>query len=297
MIPGIVDYSNNCGQKGFHLFKSVIATASPAVGDRCDVRKEESDMMTIVFGTLVLAVAAVAAVTLIAFLDVAFHPPEYSLAAVRKDNTLSSLRTRDLFVWFSETAQSMTRSLISAQRDATTAAPRNSSERLEETFDVRACSSRTAATPEEILEIAGYLRETQSPETVDAIRWQAKQNSRAVAEEGRTACSSHRCPLLCEDGTCMALPVRPIQCRVRCEMLGRSIPFADDDERARIILDGTEAGVSQALNESGRSTELYELNSGLGQALSVPDAAEKWESGENLFEECIPYRGCTASAN
>jgi len=253
-------------------------------------------MMTIVFGTLVLAVAAVAAVVLIAFLDVAFHPPAYSLAAVRKENTLSSLRKRDLFAWFSETAQSMTRSLISARRDARTG-PLGPADSAQETFDVRACSSRTAATPEEILEIAGYLRQTQSPETVEAIRRQAGENSRVVAEEdAKHTCAGHRCPLLCEDGTCMALPVRPIQCRVRCEMLGRAVPFADD-ERARVILDGTEAGVSQALNESGGSSELYELNSGLGRVLSVPDAAEKWESGENLFAECLPYRECAASAN
>jgi hypothetical protein len=252
---------------------------------------------------LVLLVAAVAAVLLIAFLDVAFHPPEYSVAAVTKGQGLPSLRKRDLSVWFAETAQSMTRSLISARRDAKadgdTAVPRATSASAEETFDVRACSSRTAATPEEILEIAGYLRETQSPETVNAIRRQAIQNSRAVAEEARSehACSGHRCPLLCEDGTCLALPVRPIQCRVRCEMLGRSIPFADDDERARLVLDGTESGVSRALNESGRRTELYELNSGLSKALSDPDAAEQWESGEKLFEECLPYRECVSSAN
>lgn len=259
-------------------------------------------MMTIVFGTLVLAVAAAASVVLIAFLDIAFHPSEYSVAANGTERGLPSLRKRDLRVWFSETAQSLTRSLISAQRDAQAdghaAAPRSVSANADETFDVRACSSRTAATPEEILEIAGYLRETQSPETVDAIRRESDENSRAIAVENRTddACSSHRCPLLCEDGTCMALPVRPIQCRVRCEMLGRAVPFADD-ERTRVALDGTETGVSRAMSEVGRAAELYELNSGLGRALSVPDADQKWESGENLFEDCLPYGECAASVN
>ena len=259
--------------------------------------------MMIVFTSLVLSIAAVSAVLVIAFLDVAFHPPEYSVESVTVDRTLSSIRTRDLFAWFSETARSLTRSLISARRDRCVdgllAAPCGSEAQANEPFDSKFCTARTAAAPEEILEIADYLRWTQSPKTVEAIQEQAETHSRVVTQgnQSNQACSDHLCPLLCENGTCMALPVRPIQCRVRCEMLGRTVSFSDDDTRTRVVIDGTEAGVSRAMHEAGRFGELYELSSGLSRALSVPDATERWESGEDLFQGCLPYREAVASAN
>lgn len=255
-------------------------------------------MMLVLFATSV-AVAAVAVVTVIAFMDVAFHPPEYSAAAVKPQDSSPSMRSRDLFTWFSEAAERLTHGLISARRDAgRDIRPRSHTDVAhQDVIDTAFCSTRTAVTPEETLEIARYLQQTQPSDVVDEIREKACENSRKVgtADSAEYARAGVRCPLLCDDGTCVALPVRPVQCRVRCELFGHDVSLSEDDDRRRMILDGTEAGVSRAMTGAGMDGEVYELNSALETALFVSDAAEQWAAGENPFEECVPYHAGTES--
>lgn len=82
----------------------------------------------------------------------------------------------------------------------------------------------------------------------------------------------------------MAMPVRPIQCRVHCELFGHRI--ADD---AQLVTDGVEDGFRKAMTAVCPSKDLYELNSALATALSVPNAAERWSGGENPFSKCTAY--------
>lgn len=254
-------------------------------------------MMLVLFATAV-AVAAVAVVAVIAFVDVAFHPPQYSAATAKPQKSLPPLGSCDLFTWFSESAERLTRGLISARRDAEQATrSRNDADvAQQDVIDTAFCATKTAVTPEETLEIARYLQQTQPPEVVDEIREKACDNSRKVgtADSAEYARAGVRCPLLCDNGTCVALPVRPVQCRVRCELFGHEVSRADDDRR-RMILNGTEAGVSRAMTGAGMDGELYELNSALETALFVSDAAEQWAAGENPFEECVPYHAHTES--
>ena len=126
-----------------------------------------------------------------------------------------------------------------------------------EPIDSRFCSARTGLTPPEALEIAEFLRKTQPEDHVETIRKEAVANRRCKSgRAGRRIARSARCPLACDDGTCVAMPVRPIQCRVHCALFGQEVLATD----AGAAADGAEEGLRKAMTEAGLEEELYELN-------------------------------------
>lgn len=254
--------------------------------------------MLLVLVTLAVSVAVVAAAGAVAFADVAFHPPEYSAAA---GTPFGAPRRRRTFEWFSATAERLTRGLIDARRDAGEAfhvggvdcgaAERGDREGAREPIDSGFCATRTGVTGPETLEIAEFLRKTQPEDRVEAIRRNAAVNARLDVGLERLKCTKAavRCPLACDDGTCVAMPVRPIQCRVHCALFGHEVSTAGNANDAQAAAAGAEDGLRHAMTAAGLTDELYELNSALATALSEPDAAGRWAGGENPFADCTAY--------
>src|SRR5262249_55173747 len=99
------------------------------------------------------------------------------------------------------------------------------------------------------------------------------------------------CPLLAEN-RCLAYPVRPLTCRgfnsadaVQCEQSlapGNRIvvpSYAPQQRINTLVLDGMRA----ALEQSRLEADLLELTAALSIALTTPEAAERWLSGETVF--------------
>jgi hypothetical protein len=57
---------------------------------------------------------------------------------------------------------------------------------------------------------------------------------------------------------------------------------------ARLVAEGVEEGIVRALEEAGLDGKVYELNSALAVALDMPDVAERWAAGEDVFATCLP---------
>ncbi len=250
--------------------------------------------------TLAASLLVVAIVGSIAFLDVAFHPPQYS-AAVGMRSRSRPLRERELFQWCSATARRMACGWIAARRDR--GLGRRAAELQHngvetagigctlEPVNAACCSTMLGVTPPEVREIVDYVRQTQPANRVDDVFRRAVENSREIAAMIRANSTRGRvrCPLACDVGTCIAYPVQPTQCRVRCALFGHEVGEDTDADRAHLIVDATEHGLSRAITEAGLGAQLYELNSALAKGLSLSDNAERSPSEDNPFEECLPY--------
>jgi hypothetical protein len=157
------------------------------------------------------------------------------------------------------------------------------------------CHYTVGTAAPEVLRIAAYLRQTLSPEELDAARERVRERARqrrAVRPDRRSR-AGLPCALLVGD-RCLAYPVRPLTCRGfnsddarRCE---RSLkpggpPLAPSYEPQQrlctFVLDGLRAG----LEESRLAGDLLELTAALEIALSEPDAADRWLAGQPVFAQ------------
>ena len=155
------------------------------------------------------------------------------------------------------------------------------------------CYLRVGTAAPEVFRIVSYLRQTLSPEELQATRDRIVK----LDEERRQLRASKRadarlpCPLLVER-RCAAYPVRPLTCRGfnssdahQCELflkLGKKVTVPAYHAQIRLttfILDGMRAGVSEA----GLKGDLLELTAALRVAFEVPDAFERWQAGESVF--------------
>lgn len=155
------------------------------------------------------------------------------------------------------------------------------------------CYCRVGTSAPEVIRIAAYLRQTLSPEALDATR----QRVARLVEQRRQLKSVKRadprlpCALLVEH-RCAAYPVRPLTCRGfnssdahQCELFLQApasvtVPVYVPQLRLNtFVLDGVRAGAEEA----GLRTDLLELTAALRIALEVPDAAERWLAGEPVF--------------
>lgn len=247
---------------------------------------------------LTISVAAVAATAIYCLLDVAFQPSECA------GGTAQHLRATppsdaNTFEWFSDLAARLARSFIAVRRIDGRNRPGTPVAGLpdlppdaacdDEHVVSRYCSSRTTATPAEVLAIADHLRRTKPAELVDSVRQMATANATLQLQSEQlhdATAAAVRCPLACDDGTCLAMPVRPLQCLVHCTLFGQAI-----DGGAQSAAEGAEDGLHRAISEVGLEHELYELNSALSMALSATDTAERWSRGEDLFATCTHYSG------
>jgi hypothetical protein len=164
---------------------------------------------------------------------------------------------------------------------------------------------RTVACPEEgqgifgitipeALALADHLRETHSVAEQREIEALARANSRqlGVALHHRAALPVLQCPLQGAHHICCAYPVRPLHCRpllavpvaqaISTREAAEAVPANYEAEVAR----GVELGLRRGLQAAGLDARVYEFNGALARALEVPDAAERWAKGEDVFKDC-----------
>jgi Fe-S-cluster containining protein len=155
------------------------------------------------------------------------------------------------------------------------------------------CYLTVGTTVPEVVRIAAYLRQTLSPEELQATRQRITELEEHKRRQslGQRADAHAPCALLVNH-RCVAYPVRPLTCRGfnssdahLCELFLQSprkvvVPaYVPQLRLMTFVLDGMRAGLS----ESGLRGDLVELTTALRIALELPDAAERWLAGEAVF--------------
>jgi len=153
-------------------------------------------------------------------------------------------------------------------------------------------------TPLEALVLAESIRESFSPDEQTELRQRLRKNTlRARRELARAGHAPRlKCAMLDQRGQCRAYAARPLVCagifslsRKACLNAppgggAASIPL---DRPAKVFAMGTSGALQRTLVGAGLDGNLYELNSALLRALTLPDAFEKWLSREDVFAGCI----------
>jgi Fe-S-cluster containining protein len=155
------------------------------------------------------------------------------------------------------------------------------------------CYMRVGTAVPEVARIVAYLRRTLSPDEFHVVRQRVVQLAELRRELGSRKRADPRlpCPLLAEH-RCLAYPVRPLTCRgcnstdaQACERfvhLGPKEPIPAYEPQHRLstfVLDGLRAGLAEARLPG----DLLELTAALQIALEVPEAVERWLTGEPVF--------------
>lgn len=159
-------------------------------------------------------------------------------------------------------------------------------------------------TAPEALAIAVYLRKNRSQAEQQRVYEMAVENADAIAAQtrGDRDPSPLPCPLQGEDHVCCVYALRPLRCRplhaisIAKEIGNHSEPSAAGSQaevpgetgHEQTVAEGIEMGVTRALQSARLDAGVYELNSALATALAVPNAAERWAKGENLFHTQLP---------
>jgi Fe-S-cluster containining protein len=145
----------------------------------------------------------------------------------------------------------------------------------------------------EVLRIVEYLRRSLSPEELEATHARIVEldERKHRMSFGERAGARLPCPLLVNH-RCSAYPVRPLTCRGfnstdahQCERFLQAprktvLPnYVPQLRLTTFVLDGLRAGLA----ESGLKDDLLELTAALRIALEVPDAAQRWLTGEAVF--------------
>lgn len=244
-------------------------------------------MFVIILFSLVLSVLVTGAALFTAFLHVAFAHELHGTAGRRG---VTRLRGRD------EGTQGARCQLAQTDSGGSTSAKRCSTEATGPAeYHAPKCRfkgndrSPISVTPPEAVAIADYLRATRSPESCKKIAARTQWNSESMAARGRNLGANEAlpCSLLEADGTCMAFSVRPISCRtcaVRHEQDNRR--FIESSDVTAEAEREAEQGLSQGLRAAGLDGNRYELNGILAVALEIPDAAQQWGHGEDIFRHC-----------
>jgi len=251
------------------------------------------------------AVAMMAGLLVLAFLDVAFHAPRLAVASSASRTTWRAPNSNpdDMLQWASATARKVVRDVLSGERDATTAhqlsllieegasvAAERSSQRKDWVEDrcELAGERLVGVTAPEVFEMADELRRSRTINQLQSVRTLAHRNADALNADA-TGTADVPCALRCSDGQCAVQPCRPIQCRTECPLASAGNDGAQLDSHARTIGRGVAEGLSSALTEAGLDGRRYELNSALEVALTTPDAADRWAKGENVFATCPSF--------
>jgi len=156
------------------------------------------------------------------------------------------------------------------------------------------CHLTVLADAATVIRIADYVHETFDPAQrtlldMRLIAYEDRAEKMTQAERSRTRIA---CPLLV-DGSCSVHPVRPLICRsfnsydaesCRTHLaVGRSsadIPSWNIPWLVGLALD---AGLKEALVESGYRDGDLELGLALKAALDRPNTAERWLAGDRIF--------------
>jgi hypothetical protein len=159
---------------------------------------------------------------------------------------------------------------------------------------------RVGVTAPEALAIAAHLRKNKSRAEQKRICELAVENARKIASRASGDPGPHPCALQGSDHVCCVFARRPLRCRpLHAICVGRqlsppTVPPArapaeapDEPVHEQIVAQGIELGLTRALKSAGLDAHIYELNSALATALEIPDAAERWARGENVFRNAI----------
>lgn len=154
-------------------------------------------------------------------------------------------------------------------------------------------------TAPEALTIAAYLRKNASQAEQKRIFEMAAENAKVIASRtrGDSDFPPLPCPLQGEGHVCCVYAARPLRCRpLHAISIAKDIgchgepPTGTPGETGheQTVAQGIELGVTRALKSAGLDANVYELNSALATALEVPDAAERWAEGKDVFHTPLP---------
>ncbi len=158
-------------------------------------------------------------------------------------------------------------------------------------------------TAPEVLSIAAHIRKEKSRAEQRRIYESAVKNATKIATQppgDSTSCPP--CALQGANHVCCVFAQRPLRCRplhaiLIANELGRHdgppvrppAEASGEFEHERIVAQGIEDGMTQALKSAGLDANRYELNSALATALEIPDAAERWARGEDVFHKALNH--------
>jgi uncharacterized protein len=158
------------------------------------------------------------------------------------------------------------------------------------------CFIPVAVTPPEALVIAKYLRDHCSSEELSGLQETLAAQAIRI---GKLSCIEHGdarlpCAFL-RDGHCTVYEARPIRCRSWNSTDREACEVGFHDPRTPVVpVDpyafeagmGVQEGLYDGVKQAGLDGARYELHSAILRALEVPDAAERWINGENVFVGC-----------
>ena len=151
-------------------------------------------------------------------------------------------------------------------------------------------------TAPEALAIAAHIRKHKSHAEQKRLYELAVENAKIIAARPAGVLAPHPCALKGRDHVCCTFALRPLRCRplhamtVAKETGLHEAPPAHlpaqalaEPRHEQIVAQGIEAGMTRALKSAGLDANIYELNSALATALEIPDAADRWARGEDVF--------------
>jgi len=159
---------------------------------------------------------------------------------------------------------------------------------------------RVGVTAPEAIAIEAHIRKNKSRTEQKRIYDLAVVNAKKIASRSFGDSTPHPCALQGPDHVCCTFALRPLRCRplhamsIAKETSQRPAspthpqPAAPDAPRhEEIVAEGIEAGMTRALKSAGLDANIYELNSAVATALEIPDAAERWARGEDVFGKTL----------
>ena len=158
------------------------------------------------------------------------------------------------------------------------------------------CTNMVAVSVPEVLNLADHIRETWGEADISALRARITAH-KAITKPARDGTAPYpprpMCPLL-KEGSCSVWTHRPFVCRgwnsinVDTCIQKREHPEADIQGEGlgsqMAVTDFIRQGMTEGLEAEKANGELCELAFGLEIALDNPDAAERYLSGEDLFQ-------------
>ena len=159
---------------------------------------------------------------------------------------------------------------------------------------------RVGVTAPEALAIAAHIRKNKSRAEQKRIYDLAVVNAKKIASRASGDPTPHPCALQGPNHVCCTFALRPLRCRplhaisIAKEISQRTAPpnrpqpgAPDAPRHEEIVAQGIEDGMTRALKSAGLDANIYELNSAVATALAIPDAAERWARGEDVFRKTL----------
>jgi Fe-S-cluster containining protein len=160
------------------------------------------------------------------------------------------------------------------------------------------CHQQVSVTAVEAIAIADKMRADYPPDWIEAIKVKVDSAARVISPMVKSEDylkARVPCALLAEGGQCSIYANRPLMCRSYSSFSVNSCKQCfDEPERDYVEMDnfalsvglGIIDGMLSACIEKHRDGLMYEFHSALLRALEVPDASERWQRGERVFDGC-----------